>query len=119
MRRGTFVAVNRPPGCIPIIMRPSPDLFGLTDATSNEGAAVAFGCVCCPGALKAPTVTGAAMEMSATPVRRSLVQMQGLTAAPSRMICSIRLFRSEPETPATQANDDRLENLQTFKMLRA
>ena len=32
-----FVAVNRPPGCIAIMTRPSPDLFGLIDATSKAG----------------------------------------------------------------------------------
>src|SRR5688500_48021 len=35
MRRGTLVAFSRPPGWMPIITRPSPVLFGFTDATSN------------------------------------------------------------------------------------
>src|SRR5262245_23780745 len=35
---GTLVAVNRPPGWNPMrIGPPTPDLFGLTDATSNCG----------------------------------------------------------------------------------
>jgi hypothetical protein len=34
---GTFVRLSRPPGCGVIEMRQSPDVFGLTDATSNAG----------------------------------------------------------------------------------
>jgi hypothetical protein len=33
----TFVAVKRPPGCVRIGERLSPDVFFLTDATSNFG----------------------------------------------------------------------------------
>src|SRR5262245_25094832 len=33
----TLVAVNRPPGCGMMLTRLLPDLFGLTDATSNVG----------------------------------------------------------------------------------
>src|SRR6185436_7415492 len=47
IRTVTFVAVNRPPGCIPIMTRPSPDLFGLIDATSNCGALFAAGAPPC------------------------------------------------------------------------
>jgi hypothetical protein len=39
-RSGTLVALKRPPGCNPNMMRPSPVLFGLTDATSNVGFVV-------------------------------------------------------------------------------
>ena len=36
-RSGTFTRLKRPPGCGIISTRPSPDVFGLTDATSNAG----------------------------------------------------------------------------------
>ncbi len=34
---GTFVTIKRPPRCVTIRMRPSPDVFLLTDATSKLG----------------------------------------------------------------------------------
>ncbi len=36
-RSGTFTRLRRPPGCGIINTRPSPDVFGLTDVTSNAG----------------------------------------------------------------------------------
>jgi len=41
---GTFVRLSRPPGCGVIEMRQSPDVFGLTDATSNAGGFVSGVC---------------------------------------------------------------------------
>jgi len=32
-----FVTIKRPPGCVCIRVRPSPDVFFLTDATSKLG----------------------------------------------------------------------------------
>src|SRR5688572_17028229 len=34
---GTFVPTKRPPGCVIVCTRPAPDVFCLTDATSNLG----------------------------------------------------------------------------------
>src|SRR5207249_11111613 len=47
-RSGTFVAVNRPPGAAPSWMKGRPELFGLTDATSNVASDTASCCVCAP-----------------------------------------------------------------------
>ena len=67
-----FVAVNRPPGSPNIPTRPSPDLFGLIDATSNEGSAVvdADAWARRRGAFSAPTPTGTAMTTAPAVARR-------------------------------------------------
>ena len=58
-----FVALNRPGGP-PILMKASPDLFCLTDATSNDGPSAAVLCACARngsarGKLTATTATPA------------------------------------------------------------
>src|SRR5262245_55608831 len=58
-----------PPGCIPNQMRPSPDLFGLTEATSKVGLAEAGAC---DRALSAPSVTDATMTAIPRPVEKAL-----------------------------------------------
>src|SRR5437867_2657674 len=69
MRSVTLVAVKRP-GWLPSITRPSPELFGLIEATSNAGAG-GVACALKRGAFSAPTTQGAARAPRAAVVFRS------------------------------------------------
>ena len=65
-RSGTLVAVSRPVGGRLSITRPSPDLFGLTDATSNVGIGAAGDvCALTRGASVTLMVTASATLVSA------------------------------------------------------
>src|SRR6266850_1463179 len=78
MRSVIFVALKRP-GWFCIITRPSPELFGLIEATSNAGAAgVACG-ACAPSrdALNAPTTSGIASAPRAVAVVTHLLHDRG------------------------------------------
>src|SRR5436309_5021045 len=72
MRNVTFVAVNRP-GWFPNITRPSPELFGLIEATSNDGAGGACGASAPSRALfSALATTATARTAGAIGVRKLL-----------------------------------------------
>src|SRR5439155_9543121 len=71
MRRVTLFAVKRP-GWLPSITRPSPELFGLIEATSNAGTdgLLCGACARSRGAFTAATMRGAARTPSAVAVAR-------------------------------------------------
>src|SRR5437667_184040 len=70
-----FVAVNRPPGCIAIMTRPSPDLFGLIDATSKAGpvAGVCGDWACRRHSLNTPNAAGATAAITAVTYPRRIL----------------------------------------------
>src|SRR4051812_39053538 len=74
MRSVTFVAVKRP-GWFPSITRPSPELFGLIEATSNAGAGGATCGACAPSrdAFNAAATSGAASAAAAAAIPTHLL----------------------------------------------
>ncbi len=62
-----FATVMRPPGCSAMRVGPSPDVFGLTDATSNFCSPIRNTSTCARrrGAFTTPTATGPAIAPTA------------------------------------------------------
>src|SRR5918994_40811 len=54
-----FVALKRPPGCVPLDIVPLPDVLRRTDATSNAGRGAVTGA--CPSTTTAADTTATAM----------------------------------------------------------
>src|SRR6266571_4026908 len=94
-RRGTLTMVKRPPGCVPIEIGPSPDLFGLTDATSNLGPSAltcggwARGC----GGFVAPRTMGMASGASTVVAKRTFLHEFSRSVLRFFMIPSILFLR--------------------------
>src|SRR5580765_6146143 len=57
-----LIAVNTPPGCPRSATRPSPDLFGLTDAESKAGCSASPAGACAVGVASAPRTTPATIN---------------------------------------------------------
>src|SRR5712691_10096294 len=74
MRSVTLAAVKRPPGDMPIMTRPSPDLFGLIDATSNCGSLPDAGGLppCCADGMATAAIANAASRILRTIVNVSV-----------------------------------------------
>jgi hypothetical protein len=87
----------------------SPDLFGLTDATSNFGAGDAAGAADCarPGvAFISPKEIGAATAATPATDNSSFLPSPSLLATLCVMMRTIRFFKSEPVIPDMQAKGD-------------
>src|SRR5215471_10091618 len=97
-----FVAVNLPPGRIIEGERISPDLFGFTDATSNDSAANGCAWALAGGAWNRPIATGTPAAAKATMDSKSLRSQLRLLPTRAHIIRSIRSLRSEPVMPETQ-----------------
>src|SRR5579864_6900968 len=130
MLRVALVAVIRPPGWMLIITRPSPDLFGLIEATSNCGSGSptggwasqtppANGSARTPAEVMAPSATGAMSTPADIIIRDVRFQPVSVRADRPPTIRSIRFVRFELATPATQATGEETLARQASMMLSA